>query len=80
VRACGGGAVKVAAMNSTEQLQAWGVAHAEARRAEAAARQGGHAQDADDLQRQAKLLRERADHLHREVYHALGRRSGDRPG
>jgi hypothetical protein len=66
-------------MNSTEQLRAWGVAHAEARRAEAAARENGHGEDGGDLQRQARLLRDRADRLHREVYHSLGRRQGDAP-
>ena len=60
-------------MDVTEQLRAWGAAHAQARRAEHAARQDGNAESAAALRRQAKSLRERADRLHREVYLSLGR-------
>jgi hypothetical protein len=67
-------------MDLTEQLRAWGAAHAQARSAEAAARQAAEADDAHDLQRQAKSLRDRADRLHHEIYHSLGRRDGDKPG
>jgi hypothetical protein len=58
-------------MSVMEQLRAWGVAHAQARSAESAARENRHADASGDLRRQAKFLRDRADRLHREVYHAL---------
>jgi hypothetical protein len=64
-------------MDMTEQLRAWGAAHAEARSAECAARQS--AEPSGDLRRQAKSLRDRADRLHREIYHALDRKRGDKP-
>jgi len=60
-------------MDMTEQLKAWGAAHAQARNAESAARQGR----SPDLQREARSLRDRADRLHREIYDSLDRR-GDR--
>ena len=60
-------------MKSTEKLSQWGVAHAAARDAErAAAQQNG--ESSERLRREARLLRERADRLHREVYVELGRR------
>jgi hypothetical protein len=64
-------------MDVTEQLRAWGAAHAEARAAERSAQQAGPADRAGDLQRQAKTLRERADRLHRDIYRSLDRRSRD---
>lgn len=61
------------ALNPTHKLSLWGEAHAAARDAErAAARQSG--QPADELRHRARLLRERADRLHREVYMELGPR------
>lgn len=61
------------ATNPTHKLSLWGVAHAAARDAErAAARHTG--QPGDELRREARLLRERADRLHREVYLELGPR------
>lgn len=63
----------------TDQLRAWGVAHAQARRAEEAALQNEHGDAAAALRRQARALREHADRLHREVYRNLDARSADRP-
>lgn len=61
------------ATNPTHKLSLWGMAHAAARDAErAAAQQGGTA--CDELRHRARLLRERADRLHREVYMELGPR------
>lgn len=61
------------AMKPTDKLSLWGVAHAAARDAErAAAQQAG--QQGDELRHRARLLRERADRLHREVYLELGPR------
>lgn len=61
------------ALNPTHKLSDWGEAHAAARDAErAAARQSG--QPRDELRQQARVLRERADRLHREVYMELGPR------
>ncbi|HYF21471.1 MAG TPA: hypothetical protein VEA40_26650 [Ramlibacter sp.] len=60
-------------MDLAEQLRAWGQAHAAARAAERAALQRER-NDTEDLRRQARALRERADRLHGEVYGALGRR------
>jgi hypothetical protein len=62
-------------MDSTQRLQAWGAAHAQARRAERAARDGGHG-NAQDLWREAKSLRAQADRLHREAYESLDGRRG----
>jgi hypothetical protein len=70
------------AMNMTEKLALWGVTHSAAREAErAAAQQSG---DACELQRQqARLLRERADRLHREIctddVKRASRRGSERP-
>ncbi len=62
------------AMNPTQKLSLWGEAHAAARDAErAAARQSG--QPSDELRHRARVLRERADRLHREVYLELEPRS-----
>lgn len=62
-----------ASTNPTHKLSLWGVAHAAARDAERAAAQ--HTGDlCDELRRQARILRERADRLHREVYLELGPR------
>jgi hypothetical protein len=66
-------------MDWTEHLRAWGLAHAEARKAESAAREGGNAVDSGDLRRQAQSLRDRADRLHHEVYRSLDRRGDDTP-
>ena len=61
------------ATNPTHKLSLWGLAHAAARDAErAAAQQTG--QPGDELSHQARVLRERADRLHREVYMELGPR------
>ncbi len=57
-------------MNVTEKLCLWGVTHAAARHAELAAQKND--KNCDEVRRQAKLLRERADRLHREVYLELG--------
>jgi hypothetical protein len=65
-------------MKSTEKLSLWGLAHAAARDAERAAAQ----QTSDPsgrLGREARLLRERADRLHREVYLELGPRRSPGP-
>lgn len=67
------------AINPTQKLSLWGVAHAAARDAErAAAQQTG--QPCDELRHQARVLRERADRLHREVYMELGPRREAGPG
>jgi hypothetical protein len=67
-----------APMKFTEKLSLWGVAHAAARNAErAAAQQAG--EPSDNLHREARILRERADRLHREVYMELGPRRADQP-
>ncbi|MBA2675685.1 hypothetical protein [Ramlibacter sp.] len=58
-------------MNLTDQLRLWGATHAQARAAETAARQHG-ADASADLHREARALRERADHLHREIYRDIG--------
>lgn len=63
-------------MNLTEQLKAWGHAHAQARRAEHAAQQDGRHPESRELRRQAQFLRDEADRLHREIYHGLGRSRG----
>jgi hypothetical protein len=76
-------ALEKTAMNMTEKLSLWGITHAAARDAErAAAQQSG---DACELhRRQARVLRERADRLHREIctddVKRPGRRVNDRPG
>ncbi|MHB1122961.1 MAG: hypothetical protein ACYC0T_09595 [Ramlibacter sp.] len=63
----------MAATNPTHKLSLWGVAHAAARDAErAAAQEGGQA--GDELRHRARVLRERADRLHREAYLELGPR------
>jgi hypothetical protein len=68
-----------APMKFTEKLSLWGVAHAAARNAErAAAQQAG--EPSDNLHREARILRERADRLHREVYMELGPRRADQAG
>lgn len=55
-------------MDLTEKLRAWGTAHAQARNAEwAAASQPGKG-----LARQAQMLRQQADTLHREIYRQIG--------
>jgi hypothetical protein len=65
-----------ALMKFTEKLSLWGVAHAAARNAErAAAQQDG--EPSDNLHREARILRERANRLHREVYMELGPRGAD---
>jgi hypothetical protein len=67
-------------MDVTEQLRAWGAAHAQARSAECAAQQAPTTAHAPELQRQAKALRERANELHREIYRSLDRKAGHQPG
>ena len=64
----------------TEQLRAWGAAHARARTAECAARQAPTPAHSPELQREAQALRERANALHREIYRSLDRKGGDKPG
>jgi hypothetical protein len=66
-------------MDVTDQLRDWGAAHAQARKAENAAEQGGQSDASGELRRQATSLRERADRLHREIYGRLGRRDGETP-
>ncbi|TFY99213.1 hypothetical protein EZ313_21830 [Ramlibacter henchirensis] len=62
-------------MDHVEQLQRWGAAHGAAREAErAAAQENGPTRQ--QLQQDARLLRERADRLHAEVYRQLGRSRG----
>ena len=56
-----------------EKLSLWGVAHSAARDAEHAAAQA-QGERADQLRREAQTLRERAEHLHHEVYRELGPR------
>jgi acyl-CoA reductase-like NAD-dependent aldehyde dehydrogenase len=58
-------------MTVTDKLCLWGVTHAAARDAERAASQQS-AQGREEIGRKAKLLREHADRLHREVYMELG--------
>lgn len=61
------------AINPTHKLSLWGAAHAAARDAErAAAQEAGQARD--ELRHRARVLRERADRLHREAYLELGPR------
>jgi hypothetical protein len=60
-------------MQLTEKLRVWGSAHAAARAAERAAAQQATSTD-HDLRREAQLLRERANRLHREIYSEIGRR------
>jgi len=60
-------------MDHLEQLRRWGAAHGAARDAERQAAQAG-APVRIQLQQQARLLRERADRLHAEIYGQLGRR------
>ena len=67
-------------MDITEQLKAWGAAHAQARAAERAAGQGGPKGQDAQAQREARSLREHADRLHREIYGSLDRRSRERAG
>lgn len=55
------------ATNPTHKLSLWGAAHAAARDAERAAAQAG-GQARDELRHRARVLRERADRLHREAY------------
>ena len=62
-------------MNPTEKLSLWGVTHAAARDAERAAA-GQSGEPGDKLRREARILRERADRLHREVYVELDGRTG----
>lgn len=54
----------------TEKLILWGAVHAAARDAERALAQQGEGRD--ELARQAKVLRDKADRLHREAYAELG--------
>ncbi len=59
-------------MQLTEKLRAWGSARAAARAAERAAAQQPTASD-HDLRRQAQVLRDHANRLHREIYSEIGR-------
>ena len=63
-------------MDFTERIRAWGVAHAQARGAESAARQDD-TEHSEQLRREARSLRERADRLHREIYRSLDRKRDD---
>jgi hypothetical protein len=65
-------------MDITEQLKAWGAAHAQARAAEHAAGQGGPTGQDARAQHEARALREHADRLHRDIYRSLDRRSRER--
>jgi hypothetical protein len=64
-------------MNVMQKLSLWGETHAAARHAEHAAAQE-HGEPCEQLRREAMLLRERANRLHREVYMELG--SGGKGG
>ena len=55
------------AIDPTHTLSLWGAAHAAARDAERAAAQE-RGQGRDELRQRARVLRERADRLHREAY------------
>jgi hypothetical protein len=55
-------------MNWTDKLAEWGSAHAAARDAERVATQRSD----DEMHKQARELRERADRLHREIYSEMG--------
>jgi hypothetical protein len=66
-------------MDITEQLKAWGAAHAQARAAERAAAEGGPTGHDTEVQREARSLRERADRLHHDIYRSLDRRGRDTP-
>lgn len=66
-------------MDVMEQLRAWGAVHAQARRAEDAAKQSGNSDVSCGLHEQAKSLRERADRLHREIYRNLDGPRRDTP-
>jgi len=61
-------------MDLTERLRAWGAAHAQARSAESAAREGCDGAASTSLRSEARALRDRADRLHREIYRSLGKR------
>ena len=60
-------------MDLTRKLQEWGAAQAQARSAERAGAQQGKS---DSIE--ARRLRERADHLHREIYEQIGRPQAQR--
>lgn len=63
----------IAGMELNEKLTLWGEMHSAAREAARAA--GAHDEPgAEEKRRQAQALRERADHLHREIYRELGAR------
>lgn len=66
-------------MDITEELKAWGAAHAQARAAERAAVEGGPTGQDAEAQREARSLRERADRLHRDIYQSLDGRHRDSP-
>ena len=57
-------------MDITEKLGLWGATHAQARSLEQAAQQPSAARE--DLQHQARQLRQHADRLHREIYDEMG--------
>jgi hypothetical protein len=59
-------------MQLTDKLRVWGSAHAAARAAERAAAQQASS-GGPDLRREAQLLREHANRLHREIYGEIGR-------
>lgn len=63
------------ATDPTHKLSQWGVAHAAARDAERAATQEAGTV-CGELRHRARVLRERADRLHREAYLELGREAG----
>lgn len=66
-------------MDITEQLKAWGAAHAQARAAERAAGERSANGHDTEAQHEARALREHADRLHRDIYGSLDRRSRERP-
>lgn len=71
-------AVYLGSMNMTEQLGAWGNAHAQARRAEHEAQQANDPESSRELRSKALSLREEADRLHREIYRRLERSDPDK--
>ena len=56
-------------MDVLEKLRQWGLAHGAAREAE---RHATEQSASADVRQAARLLRERADRLHAEVYRELG--------
>ena len=59
-------------MNVMQKLSLWGAMHAAARDAAKAAEKHDDCSDVEARRREAQVLRERADRLHREIYRELG--------